>query len=129
MAKNKKPIVWLVNRNAGHDYSGAEKYGDLVPLTEGLAHPFATDRFLALVHERLARFGEEDYLLLSGHLLLNAVALGYLARKFGWLRLLVLHMKSRTYVERFLDYRHLNVHVERLLEVLKEKQPETKRRG
>lgn len=108
MSNQKRPIVWLVNRNTGHDYSGAEKYGELVPLTEGLAHPFATDRFLALVHERLAKYGEKDYLLLSGHLLQNAVAVAYLARKFGWLRFLAMHMKTRTYTERFLDLRHLN---------------------
>lgn len=125
MPKTKKPTVWLVNRNMGHDYSGASRYGELVPLTEGLAHPFATDRFLALVHERLGKFAEEDYLLLSGHLLLNAVAVGYLARRFGWLRLLVLHMKSRTYTERFLDYRHLNVLVEQPLEILQAKEGKT----
>jgi len=32
----------------------------------------------------------------------------YLARKFGWLRFLAMHMKTRTYTERFLDLRHLN---------------------
>ena len=107
MPTTQRPTVWLVNRNAGHDYSAARQYGELVPLSEGLSHPFATDRFLETIHERLAHFGQEDYLLLSGHLLLNAVVIGYLARRFGWLRLLVLHMKSRTYVERFLDFRHL----------------------
>ncbi len=105
--EEKQPVVWLTNVNAGHDYSAAKKYGPLVPLTEGPVSPFATDRLLERVHERLAAFGPEDYLLVSGHLLMNGVVIGYLARRFGWLRLLVFNGRTREYVPRFVDYRHL----------------------
>lgn len=104
----KNPVVWLVNKNAGHDYSAAEKYGTLVPISEGQAAPFATDRFLEKVHKAMAGgYSPEDFLLLSGNLLLNAVAIGYLARRCGWLRLLVFHAQSRAYVVRFVEFRHL----------------------
>lgn len=111
MPKNnskKKAVVWLVNRNAGHDYSAAQKYGSLVPISEGLVYPFATDRFLERAGERLRDFAADDFLLLSGNLLLNAVAIGYLAHRLGWLRVLVFHQPSRSYQVRFVDFRHLD---------------------
>lgn len=110
MPKNnskKKPVVWLVNFNAGHDYSAAKKYGSLVPISEGLVSPFATDRFLEKVHAWFARFNAEDFLLLSGNFLLNAVTVGYLAHRLGWLRLLVFRNIDRSYQVRFVDFRHL----------------------
>ena len=99
--------VWLVNRNEGHDYRNAKEFGEIIPLSEGMVSPLATDRFLERVKDRLDQVGPEDYVLLSGHLLLNAVVCGYLARRNGWLRVLTFLSKQRIYVPRFIELRHL----------------------
>jgi hypothetical protein len=95
------PTVHVVNWNAGHDYQPAERYGELVKLTEGQVSIFATDRLLERLARGLVAFDpQQDYLLLSGNMVVNALALMLLAWRFPRLRLLVFDNRRDVYVPR-----------------------------
>lgn len=101
-----EPKVYIVN-SAGHDYSKAERFGELVVLSEGSLPVFAVDRIRVLYEEGLESFDwERDYLLFSGNLIPNVIALGVAIVKSEMLRInvLIFDAKKRSYVERQLDF-------------------------
>jgi hypothetical protein len=91
-----QPVVWVVN-NAGHDMSAAERFGRLMPLTTGSVNPFNVDRLMANIAPRLQHAQEEDYVLISGLPLLNAVVLLLWLAKFPHVKLLQYSVKRRGY--------------------------------
>jgi hypothetical protein len=93
------PRVFIVNKS-GHDYKPAEKWGDLYPLTEGTVHPLQTDRIRKLIEGALSCSIKQDYLLLSGAPILNALAAVEFYRKHGLVNYLVYDAKQHNYVLR-----------------------------
>ena len=70
-----KPTVWIVNE-AGHDYSGAEKHGQLRRLTLGDINPLQLDRLAYHLSRGIGKFTKkDDFILISGTPTVNAVAL------------------------------------------------------
>lgn len=66
--------VYIVNK-AGHDFSNAEKFGELVPVTVGNMNVFRPDRPLFQIETVLKEFDpENDYLLLSGNVFANVLS-------------------------------------------------------
>lgn len=51
---------------AGHNIHLAERYGELVILTEGKVNIFNTDRLLNELAQKLKDYKKQDYILLSG---------------------------------------------------------------
>lgn len=96
--------VFIVNR-AGHDFSSAAKYGELVSVTTGNMNIFRPDRGLYQIQKILEEFNPEfDYLLLSGNVFTNALAvstiIAFRSRKcfsIG-LRFLVYDAKNHCYI-------------------------------
>lgn len=96
--------VFIVNK-AGHDFSSATKYGELVPVTTGNMNIFRPDRGLYQIQNILEEFDPMlDYLLLSGNVFTNALAvstvIAFQSRKCldVGLRFLVYDAKNHCYL-------------------------------
>lgn len=76
----KNPKVFVVQKTDAERSldSAAKQYGDLVFLFEGFVD-LRNPAWMETARERLQNFTEEDFLLLSGNKLLNALATGILA--------------------------------------------------
>ncbi len=94
--------VYVVN-SAGHDFSKAEKYGELIPVVKGHVNVFRPDRSLFTITEGLADFQEEDYLLLSGNTFGNVIAALFLGNIIKKIKLLVYDAKNNDYLCHVLD--------------------------
>ena len=94
--------VFIVN--AGEwDMSSAEKFGTLIPLTEGRAQPiFNIEHILELMKPKLDTAEEDDYILLCGSPMLIVIATGLMLFKFGVVNVLLFDAKTREYVPRTL---------------------------
>lgn len=57
----------FVTNYADHDYSSAEKYGELVFITKGYVSFKSLDRLRLIVYETIKESNENDWLLISGH--------------------------------------------------------------
>lgn len=99
------PKVWVVN-NRHHDFRDAEKYGEIVYLTEGVVPVFKTATLMAELEEKLANFDmKNDKLLISGPSVVNMMAAILLVTgRFADLTVLIYDAKEHKYVARTLSY-------------------------
>ena len=91
--------VYIVNKG-GHDYSPAEEFGELVPLSEGKVNSFQVSRLYREFSYILKESSPNDYLLISGLPTLNVIAASILARKHGRIRILQYEPELGTYRKR-----------------------------
>jgi hypothetical protein len=94
--------VYIVN-SAGHDFSKAEKYGELIPVVKGHMNVFRPDRGLFTIDEGLKSFTKDDYLLLSGNTFGNVIAALCVAGRFSKIKMLVYDAKNNDYLCHVLD--------------------------
>lgn len=103
------PKVFIVNR-AGHDFSKAKEFGTLVPVTSGNINVFRPDRDLYKIQRALDDFDyTQDFLLLSGNVLANALSVARLVNCLGeealWnINLLIYDAKHQRYMKHTLHY-------------------------
>jgi len=90
--------VWVVNY-AGHDYSDAERFGELAFITKGYVSRGHLDRLLYEVAEGVAKSKPSDWLLPSGLITLNVLAAACWLHKHQHLRLLLWDNKRSQYRE------------------------------
>ena len=77
-----KSNVYIVN-HAGHDFEKAKQFGELVYLTQNIVNVFATDRIEYILTKELDNFkSDKDYLLLSGAIILNILAVNIVLKKY-----------------------------------------------
>ncbi len=98
---DRKPIVY-VTKKLGHDFSDAEKFGDLLVVFPSDRSPFQlraasddVDRFLESYPPQ-----EGDFILTSGPATLNMVLSEALLERIGRLNILIFHARDRIYIER-----------------------------
>lgn len=89
--------VYIINKG-GHDYTPAEKFGDLVYLSEGLLQKYNTSQMYRLSLERMRDSEPSDYIVLTSLSTFCAIACSVFAHKHGRLNLLL--YKDDDYVER-----------------------------
>lgn len=78
--KPRAAIAWVVNKG-GHNYTDAERFGRLMPITTGTINPFNTDRLALLVSYRIKEADPNDFVVISGMPILNMiVAILWMAR-------------------------------------------------
>jgi len=82
------PRVYVVN-TSGHDISDAERYGELVVMTEGTVDKFNITIMLRAFNEHLAYSTSDDFILVSGPTVMNCIACAMFAAKHGCLNLLL----------------------------------------
>ncbi len=92
----RQPIVWLANEG-GHDYRTAEKFGRIMPITTGSINPFSPDRLMVLISHRLQVASADDFLVISGSPLLNALIVAMWLRRFDHLNLLLWSHRDSEY--------------------------------
>ena len=88
--------VFVVQKN-GHDFSKAERFGEVMYLFEGKVNVFASDALVQDVKERLRDAEERDYLCLSGSSLANCIAYSYLLKTFGKVNVLLHSFRDEVY--------------------------------
>lgn len=87
--------VYVVN-NGGHDYSDAERFGEVVFCTDAFIRRDDTGLMYRALHEALKDAEPEDYLMMSSLTSMCVVASGILVEKFGQLNMLILHNQQYT---------------------------------
>ena len=91
--------VWIV-KAAGHSFHEAQKYGDLKLIFDESDNSFNVDELCVTAHRQLRDYKPDDYLLLSGSLLLNCLAFTEVAKSQHRVNVLVYHAKLQVYMER-----------------------------
>lgn len=99
--KNLDRTVFVPNRG-GHNYSAAEDFGKLVFLTEGNIRRFAVSTHYRVMIEKMRAAHREDFVLVSSLSILNSIATGILARRFGQVNFLLFH--DGVYVQRSVNF-------------------------
>lgn len=95
------PKVYVLNRGA-HDYSMAERFGELVYLSDGMLGRVATGQMYRMLYEGLADAQPEDFILLSSLTTLCSIATGIMVAKHGAVNLLLFHKNA--YVSRRINF-------------------------
>lgn len=97
VSQDRGPVVWVVNK-AGHDYSDAERYGELKALTLDDINPLAVDRLANHLARGIASFAKpEDYVLVSGTPIITGLTFAMWLMHFDQLQVLQWNAKSREY--------------------------------
>lgn len=97
ITRNKMAKVYVVNKSS-HDFSPAERYGELMFMSEGLMNRYATNNMHRIFSERMKDSSEEDYIVPCSLSVMNSIACAIFARKHGRLNLLL--FKEGEYIER-----------------------------
>ncbi len=82
------PKVYVTNRG-GHSYEAAEKFGEIIYITEGTLNRFATSTLYRAFIDGMAESQPEDYILITSMSIVNAIGAAVFARKHGCLNLLL----------------------------------------
>ena len=96
------PRVYVTNQS-GHDFSAAEKFGELVYLSKGKINPFQVTKMYKEFVVHLDSSASEDYILITGLSVMNSIAVACMAYKHSRINILQWHegehrYKSRTIV-------------------------------
>ena len=94
MATNK---VFIVNKSS-HDFHPAEKYGEVIFLSEGSMNRYATNSMVRQFGDAMKDSKEGDYIVPCSLNVMNSVACAIFAHKHGRLNLLL--FKDGLYIER-----------------------------
>lgn len=95
------PRVYIPNKS-GHDYSDAERFGELVFLTEGLLNAFDANILYQTLIEGMTDAEENDFLLIASLNIMNALTSGIMVQRFGKANYLI--YKQKRYIERVIDF-------------------------
>ncbi|KKM75119.1 hypothetical protein LCGC14_1393450 [marine sediment metagenome] len=107
--KNQDLKVYVTNKG-GHSYEAAEKYGEIIYITEGTLNRFATNTLYRAFIDGMKDSQPDDYILITSMSIVNAIGAAVFARKHGCLNLLL--YRSGEYVLREIDIDSLIVQEE-----------------
>ena len=89
--------VWLVNKGNHINYSDAERFGAIVPLTSGRVNIFQTDNLVTTLSGALTEAKKDDFVLLSGSAFLNSLVVHYFLKKFSIVKALIYEGNNQRY--------------------------------
>lgn len=89
--------VYVVNKSS-HDFSPAEKYGEIIFLSEGPMNRLAANHMHRLFVEQMKDSERDDYIVPCSLNVMNSIASAVFGRKHGTLNLLL--FKEGIYIER-----------------------------
>lgn len=81
----------FVLSDGGHDYTDAERFGELVFCSQGVVSKNDINKLFRIVDDALSGSSREDFLILTGPASLCAVASAYMAANHGEVHFLVFH--------------------------------------
>lgn len=90
--------VFIVNHSA-HDFSEAERYGEVRFLSSGSMDRYSTNNMIRQFKEALADSEPTDYIVPCSLNVMNSIACAIFAHKHGTLNLL-LYKQNTGYIER-----------------------------
>lgn len=90
------------NRGTGHDFSPAEKFGEIIFLSEGPMNRYSTNNMHRKFGEIMDKSGPEDYIVPCSLNVMNAIASSVFAVMHKRLNLLL--FKDGEYLERNLVF-------------------------
>ena len=91
--------VYIVNKSA-HDFHNAEKFGNLIFMSEGRLNRFGTNDMMRKFSDAMRNSKEEDYLLPCSLNTANIMAAVVFANKHKRLNLLLFKPSTGEYIER-----------------------------
>jgi hypothetical protein len=97
--------VYIVNKSA-HDFSEAEKYGQLIYITEGKLNRFSANDMHRQAEDVLKGSTMHDYIVPCSLNVLNSIVCATFAVKHGRLNLLL--FKQGKYIERNIVFNPVN---------------------
>ena len=89
--------VFIVNKSS-HDFSPADKYGDVIFLSEGSMNRYATNSMVRQFEEAMKGSTEDDFIVPCSLNVMNSIACAIFASKHHKLNLLL--FKDGGYIER-----------------------------
>jgi hypothetical protein len=92
-----KPIVYIPNKGS-HNYSDAERFGELTFLTSGRIRKYDIDFLYGEMSKGMIDAQEQDYVLISSLPIVGSIACSVMAKKFGKVNLLL--FCDGAYIER-----------------------------
>lgn len=104
--------VFVVNRS-GHDFSPAEKYGEIVYMTVGNQNPWAVNQHLRIFADYFKDSTRDDYIVLSGLHSMNAVAFSLFGWMHGQINVLIYDARQE-------DYKKFTLQLDELTEAIDE---------
>lgn len=91
--------VWIVNKK-NHDYSSAYKFGKVKVLTQGKFNIFNTKKLKEAIIPVLEReASENDFVILSGYIIANALVIHYFLNKYGKVNILIWDCNAKKYLK------------------------------
>lgn len=88
-----RPTVFVIAKS-GHDFSAAERFGDLVFLTEGPMKRYAITHIQRVMWEVLKDSRPADYILCTSLVQMNIVAAAIMVHLHGRVNILIHHYKD-----------------------------------
>lgn len=82
------PKIFVANRSY-HDYSDAERFGELVYLTDGSLRSYSVSQMYRIAEEHLTNSEPDDVILISGLSAFNAVLSAFFGKLHGRLNILI----------------------------------------
>lgn len=95
------PKVYVLS-NTGHDYSTANKFGDVVVIDRKFPF-FNPQSSIGVIAKELKDFTIEDYFLVDGSPIMSLYVFWYLSNKFSVIKVLFYDAKNQEYIYRKLD--------------------------
>jgi hypothetical protein len=89
--------VFIVNKSS-HDFTPAEKYGEIIFLSEGSMNRYATNAMIRQFSEAMYMSEPTDYIVPCSLNVMNSIACAIFAKKHCRLNLLL--FKDGAYIER-----------------------------
>lgn len=89
--------VYIVSKSA-HDFSDAERYGTLIPLSSGPMNRYNVNNIHRQFKDIMDESDADDYVLICGLSIMSSIACGIMAAKHGKLNMLI--FRRDRYVER-----------------------------
>ncbi len=74
--------VYIVSKSA-HDFTGAEQFGELITLSEGPVNRYSVNNIHRQFYSILQHSNPEDYILVCGLSIMNAIAASIMAALHG----------------------------------------------
>ena len=96
--------VYIINKGI-HDHSDAERFGELVYLSEGAINRYATSNMYREFMERLRISQSCDYLLPTGLTIMNVIACSIFVLLHGRLNLLIFKACKKGGAGRYIERR------------------------
>ena len=97
MTTPNRPRVYIVNVSRDFDFSKAERFGELVVCTRGTININNLQQPIDNLTEALRDFGPQDYLLLAGNAISNALALMVTSKNTPTINLVIYNAGENNY--------------------------------